>query len=743
MNKINKQIITFFLCWLPGYIFAQHPVLVLDKGNKQPVIHADVYFPDLKISTTTDENGRFSINTKNPSIFAQISCVGYATLLETLIMPKDTIIYMELSHNDLEEVVISANRSKLQGENVLNVERINLKNNPEVHGFSLAQKLTNLAGVNNFSTGSGIGKPVIRGMSGNRIAVFSQGIRIENQQWGDEHGLGIDENGYEQVEIIKGPASLLYGSDALGGVVYFADERYAKDNSTEAVVNSEYQSNTNGWRNTGTFKVSKNQWHWNFFGGYDTNEDYSDGNGNVVDNSRFHTGNFKTVWGYTGDRYITSLKYSFLNEQYGLMDSGEVLPDVSTDKRQPDYPYQNLTTHLISSENTYLLEKESKLKVNIGYIFNNRKELEEVEEDGKANLDMNLGTFSYNAQWYSPRWDNRWLMIAGSQGMYQTNSNHGNERLIPDAVTVDAGLFVMSDYYYSEKSYWQVGIRADNRHISGKPYGNEGESGYFPEFSKDYTAFVFSTGVYHQISKTLSLRASLASGYRAPTMFELLSNGVHEGTNRYEIGNSTLKIENSYQADVSLNYKTQHLELYLNPYLSYIRNYVYLQPTEETIENLPVYRYAQDHSLLYGGEAGFHFHPHPWDWLHFIGSYSSTFGQDSNHNYLPLMPSQKLNGTVRASFPGKKALQNFSVYLQELYSFAQNLTALYETPTPAYNLINMGLTFDLKVDKQPVLFNFAVDNLFNETYYDHLSRYKQYGIYDMGRNLRLQISLPF
>jgi iron complex outermembrane receptor protein len=245
------------------------------------------------------------------------------------------------------------------------------------------------------------------------------------------------------------------------------------------------------------------------------------------------------------------------------------------------------------------------------------------------------------------------------------------------------------------------------------------------------------------MSKTLSLRASVSSGYRAPTMFELLSHGVHEGTYRYEIGNSALKIENSYQADVSLNYKTRHLELFVNPYWNYIRHYIYTSPTGEIMDDLPVYRYVQDNSFLYGGEAGFHFHPHPWDWLHFSGSYSSTFGQDSHHNDLPLMPSQKLNATIRASFPGKKAIQSFSAFLQEQYSFAQNCVAAYETPTSAYNLINLGLTFELNINKQKILFNLAVDNLFNETYYDHLSRYKQYGIYNMGRNLNLQISVPF
>ncbi|MDR2556464.1 MAG: TonB-dependent receptor plug domain-containing protein, partial [Bacteroidales bacterium] len=145
----------------------------------------------------------------------------------------------------LHEVVVSDYASRLQGENVANVEKLTLKETP-VLGISLSDKLTNVAGLDNYSTGIGIGKPVIRGLSGNRIAVFSQGVRIENQQWGDEHGLGLDDNGYEQVEIIKGPASLLYGSDALGGVLFFADERYAKNNSIDISLSSEFHSNTLG-----------------------------------------------------------------------------------------------------------------------------------------------------------------------------------------------------------------------------------------------------------------------------------------------------------------------------------------------------------------------------------------------------------------------------------------------------------------------------------------------------------------
>ncbi|MDR2410454.1 MAG: TonB-dependent receptor [Bacteroidales bacterium] len=746
ISRIKREGLIIFLCLVQSIIFAQYQIYVLDNETKQAIEYAEVYFPDLKTTTITNTDGSFLIDTKSSSVLIQISCTGYKTFLGTVSLEKNLKLYLNPSLHNLQEVVISANSSKLQGENVANVGKLNLKNNTEIQGTSLSQKLSAIAGIDNFSTGTGIGKPVIRGLSGNRIAVFSQGIRIENQQWGDEHGLGLDENGYEQIEIIKGPASLLYGSDALGGVLYFADERYAKENSIEADIRSQYNTNTNGWRNTGAFKLSKNQFHWNIFGGYTTNKDYKGGDNVLVENSCFRTGDLKTTFGYTGKKFTTSLKYNFLNEQYGLTEAEETedTAEISyTSKRKPDFPYQDLTTHLVSSENTFFFENTSKLKVDIGYVFNNRKEYEEETEDGSAMLDMNLGTASYNIKWYSPLWKEHWALIVGSQGLYQTNTNHGEELLIPDATTFDAGIFAMSDYYYTKNSYWQIGLRFDERYIKSKEHGTEGEEGYFSEFSRQYPAFNFSTGIYQQLPEQFSLRVNLSSGYRAPNMFELLSDGVHEGTNRYEIGNNNLKTENSYQADISIGYNSEHVEVFLNPYFNYINHYIYLQPTNETIDDIFVYRYVQNDAFLYGGEAGFHFHPHPWDWLHVEGTYNCAFGQNTKFNYLPLMPSQKINAIIRASFSWKKVLHKFSVYIQEQYSFTQNQIAEYEELTKDYNLINAGVSFDFKAGKQHILFSVAVNNIFNETYYDHLSRYKQDGIYNMGRNLNVQLGLPF
>ncbi|MCL1934122.1 MAG: TonB-dependent receptor [Candidatus Azobacteroides sp.] len=730
-----------FALFFAGHVigFTQTRISVLDKENNMPIAYANVYYPDTETSAITDTLGQFEVNFAMPQVLVQISAIGYQTFLNRINLNENRqVIYLLPSTHELQEIVVIDNDLRLQGENVMNVEKLNIKNEA-VPGISLAEKLTSIAGIDNLSTGAGIGKPVIRGLSGNRIAVFSQGVRIENQQWGDEHGLGLDENGYEQVEIIKGPASLLYGSDALGGVLYFVDERYAKNNNIEAAINSEFDGNSLGFRNNGAFKLSKNHLQLNLFGGYTTHSDYKDGNNDFVSNSRFNTGNLKTALGYTGNKFITSLKYSFLNEKYGLTETDENETDETyKNGRKPLMPYQNLTTHIFSTENTFFFDNDSKLKIDAGYVFNNRKEFEqEGEEDSQepkayedAALNMNLHTFSYNAKWYSPRWNERWALTAGSQGMAQSNSNHGEEILIPDADTYDFGLFAMSDFYYAQKAYWQLGLRFDTRYINGGA------------FDKQYYSFNFSTGIYQPVVKNLSFRLNLSSGFRAPNMYELLSNGIHDGADRYEIGNPGLKIENSYQTDASLNYNAMHFEFFINPYFNYIRNYIYLKPTADRINNIPVFDYTQQDAFLYGGEAGFHLHPHPLDWLHIEGSYSSTFGQDTRHNYLALMPSQKINAMVSVSFSFKRTVKKFSVYSQNKYSFAQNRVADNETPTPDYNLLNAGILLEFGEKSQPVQLNISVNNLLNETYYDHLSRYKVYGIYDMGRCINVKVNVP-
>ena len=209
--------------------------VITDKTTNEAIIFANVYFPQLEKGTTTDENGSFSLtNIPTGTYKIVVSIIGYETLSQNITFPYTDILNVQLNPSaiEMEEVIVSTPFHKLQSENVMKVEQEKISDLKSKGAVTLADGLSNIAGVETVTTGVSIGKPVIRGLSSNRVLVYTQGVRLENQQFGDEHGLGLNDAGIESVEVIKGPASLLYGSDALGGVLYFNPERFAQNNTS-------------------------------------------------------------------------------------------------------------------------------------------------------------------------------------------------------------------------------------------------------------------------------------------------------------------------------------------------------------------------------------------------------------------------------------------------------------------------------------------------------------------------------
>ncbi len=588
-NKVVKKkpilsVITFL--WITTTFCQSFTGTVLDKKDNQPIPYAQVYFVDLKTGTTTDENGIFKIehfNQKNIQI--QITFVGYKILDEivNLDTTKEKTFYLEQSHIELKEIVLLAPTGKLQGENIVSVEHEKIKKLQQTAPLTLAEAISNIPGVEQNTTGAGIGKPVIRGLSGNRIVTYAQGIRIENQQWGDEHGLGIGEVGIESVEVIKGPASLLYGSDALGGVLYFIDERYSRHNTVEGFVQTKFLSNTLGAINNIGIKIHKDILKFNLFGSYSSQADYQTPNLDRVFNTRFDEKNIKSSFGFNTNNWISNIRYSYLQNNYGITEDA-----IFTNSTQRKFilPFQTIDNHSLSLENN-LFTGNSKFNLTLGYTSNYRKEFED-DRDNQA-LGLKLNTFTYNLKWYSPTYKDHFDFVIGSQGMVQTNENNGEEILIPDAKTTDIGVFALANLDF-DKLQLQGGIRVDNRLIDTKRMEIDDSS--FPAFNNSYNGITFSSGAVYKIKKT-KFRVNISSGFRAPNTSELLSDGVHEGTNRYEKGNTILTNENATQIDFSFDYLDEHFSFSINPFYNYIKNYIFLSPTEMIIDNNPVFEYLQ------------------------------------------------------------------------------------------------------------------------------------------------------
>ena len=707
---------------------------VLDKDTQLPMPKVQVYFVELKTETETDENGVFVIEQFNQqNVQIQISFIGYNTIdeLVNLETTKNRKFYLEKGHFELEEVIVSAPKGRLQGDNIVSIEHKKITELQQTSPLTLAEAISNIPGVEQTTTGAGIGKPVIRGLSGNRIVTYAQGIRIENQQWGDEHGLGVGEVGIESVEVIKGPASLLYGSDALGGVLYFIDERYARQNSIEGFAETKFLSNTLGSKSNLGFKIYKGKLKFNLFSAYSAQSDYQTPSFDRVFNTRFDEKNIKGSLGFNTQNWITNIRYSFLQNNYGIVEDAILTTSI---KKDFILPVQTIDNHNLSFENIVFTGK-SKLNLTLGYTNNYRKEFEDDANDQALGLKLN--TTTYNLKWYSPTYKDRFDFIIGSQGMLQDNKNNGEEVLIPDAKTNDLGVFGLANLKLN-KLQLQAGIRADYRQINTKEMTTD--EAFFPSLSNTYEGLTFSGGAVYKLKK-VKLRANVSSGFRAPNTTELLSDGVHHGTNRYIKGDNNLISENATQIDFSIDYKYEHLSFSVNPFYNSIQNYIFLSPTNLVIDDSPVFEYLQTDAFLYGGELGFHYHPHKVHWLHIESNLSNVFAEDKNGNALPLIPQTKINSTLRVEFSHKGKVQLKNVFVQNIYKFKQDRAGLFETGTNAYSLLNLGFNLEIRNKENPIEITTGVRNVLNTKYIDHLSRFKAMELPNQGINFYIGVKI--
>jgi iron complex outermembrane receptor protein len=715
---------------------AQNKVVgtITDIQNK-PLSRVTISIPEVHKETISDENGKYSLTNLPSGKFKIVfSFVGYATQSQDVVInQKETTISVQLleDFHQMDEVIISTAFNKLQSQNVMKVEHQSMKSLQQKGTSTLIEGLATIPGVSQVSTGTSIGKPVIRGLSGNRVLVYSQGVRLENQQFGEEHGLGLNDAGVESVEVIKGPASLLYGSDAIGGVLYFNPEKFGKPNTSELNFNQKYFTNTKGTNSSLGYKLSGDDLKFSARISNNKHADYKIADGDRVTNTRYEELDFKTGLGYSDSNFSTTFRYNYNELDLGIPEGG--IAEQSTSKH-PEFPKQGVFSHILSLNNSIYF-KNSKLDADVGYIVNDRSEFEDSDV---AILQMKLKTFNYNLKYYLPKFG-KFEAIIGTQGMHQTNVNSGEELLIPDATTNDYGVFGTVNYEWN-KSVIQAGIRYDNRNVTSISSGIVGEEGYFEAIDKKFESFNSSLGFKTNLKENIILRVNLASGFRAPNLAELTSNGVHEGSNRYEIGNSNLENEQNFQTDLNLEYGNRHFELFVNGFYNHINNYIFISPNGNVIDGNDVYDYVQDNAALFGGEAGIHFHPHPFDWLHITSSFESVTGKKSNGDNLPLIPANKWNNSLKTEFKSAKYFKDGFAVLNVEHTLNQNNPSEFETKSNDYTLINLGFGGKVTFGKTAFDVNLNANNLFDKNYVSHLSRLKTDGIPNIGRNIMLGIN---
>lgn len=739
------QLLCFILTMSPLFLNAQS-LTVIDKESLKPIPHASVEIYEMHIQSYCDENGEFEFNYLLNNTPIIISANGYKpkSLMYKVGDSNSYNIKLEKSHIFLNEIVVSPTTGIIQKNNLTNVILKKINQADQIMAPNLMELITSVPGVYSINTGSAISKPVIRGLSGLKVVTFWNGLRIENQQWANDHGMNFTDMGIKSVEIVKGPSSLLYGADALGGVLYFTDEDYLPPNSFNSSFETRFESNSLSTNNIARFKISTEKIRLNVYAGYKSAAEYQIPNGDFIKNSSFNGKSLKTSLGYSKKNWIFNLRYNYNSNEIGLpghTHSLEPSPEefqIETQHRERLLPLQQISDHYLSIENKLIFNNKSILKFNTGLTSNSLTEFEEkVTIPGikmlLTNMPYNLSYLTYINE------DLKW--ISGAQGMLTKNTNDAAAEsiLIPNSTSNDYGAYSL--FQYSKKQFeTQIGLRYDHRQI-------DAENILSKNFSKLNGSFglVYQKGLY-------TLRTNISSGFRPPHLSEMLSDGVHHGTNRYEIGSQDLASEFANQFDVSIDYNTEHINLNVNPFYNHFQNYIYVAPTGNIVDydgelsdvGYPEYMYSQAPSAkTYGGEIYLHYHPHFAHRLHLEQDFSYVIGEDNNNNPLPLIPQTRINSNLKYEFAetGKKFQIN-TVLFQRTQFLDKDDVATFETPSNNYEIYNIEGNFSY-TGEQTMLMKLGVRNLFNTTYINHLSNLKGIGLPSPGINFYISINYLF
>ncbi len=764
MKKITITILTLYtFLALPSFAVTLIALngKVIDASTNEPLAGASIYIADLKAATTTNTNGEFTF--KNIPIkgkfLIEVRYTGYKTIAKVIDLANkvDLNFALETAVIESAEVVITGTPFSANNKtNSLAVVTVSLDKLVQFGGTNLVDAIARVPGVSQITTGGAISKPTIRGLGYNRVLTIVDGAREEGQQWGDEHGIQVDQFAAARIEILKGPASLLYGSDALGGVINIIDDLVPAVGEFNGNFTTGYSSN--GGLTASSLMLQGNNNGLVYRGRVSYKNSYGFGYGNkIVPNAGFNETNFGGMLGLNKAWGYLHLNVSKFSTNVGLVEegpnangdfltaNGNVISNSDARSRTLDLPSQNIN-HYRAALNSNIILAGGQLKTTLAYQNNIRKEFE--ESTAAPGLNLNLKSFTYDVK-YAFANNGIWEPTIGLQGMRQTNANDGVEFLIPAYASNNIGAFAYLKRNFA-KGAINAGVRYDYKTVNAEDLIEDGNQ-VFTAFNNKFSNVTASLGLAFEVAKNLTLKANAGTGFRAPNIAELGANGKHEGTFRYEIGNSKLKQETSLQFDLGLEYVAEKITVGLNAYSNNINNYIYpgsfnnetIPFTEEdgSITILPVYRFVQTNASLIGGEASVDFHLIKA--LHFENSFAYVKGTNkADNSALPFIPALTVNNELRFE-PKLKGLKNTFIKIGLSNVFNQTRVDSFETTTDGYTLFDAGIGTALKIKKTAVNFWLTGQNLGNKVYFNHLNRYKAAGIFNPGRNVSFGLSVPF
>lgn len=788
MKSIHIGLFLCMFCLIPTFAQQTHNLsgYVFDKHTKTPLQDVVVKATDDEY-TLTNNKGYFIFTDLPAGTYSlQVILMGYKGyfLEANLNDNKEMKILIEEDLTSLSEVVVHGKTHKREAKEISIVSKeishVFLQENRE---NSLMQTLKKLPGVSTISIGSGQSKPVIRGLGFNRVAVVQNGIKHEAQQWGTDHGLEIDQYGIDEIQIIKGPASLMYGSDAIAGVINIRQDIVPKENSFSGEVNLLAESNNDLLGISTGIQSRKDKW---YYRARLTFRDYADYKVPVntvnYENYVFHLHNHNLrntagkeanasfSIGYVSDRFESKTFISNVYGKNGFFANAHGMEvrisdiDYDASNRDIDLPYHKLNHFKITNTSTYNFDNHN-LKIDFGFQNNLREEYSEPAAHGympkpKANKErkFNKNTFTLNV---SDEFSlNKHEITVGANVEYQDNKIGGWGFLIPNYKRFVTGTFAYDKYELKNNLFLLAGIRYDFGVIDTEAYydwyrseisNNDGTTSLvYLKRAKNQTLFFnnLSTSIgLSYIQNKMSYKFNLGKSFRMPLANELASDGVNYHMFRYEKGNSELDAESSYQIDAEVAYETDNLNVSVTPFVNYFDNFIYLNPTPNYFETIQIYEYTQAKVFRFGGEINVGVKPS--EKLHLDASleyvYSrQTSGPKKNFS-LPFSPPLSTLFSATYLFKDIELIKNPQFRVDLRLTATQEDIVPPEAITQGYAVLGISFLSDVNLFKAKKMSQLRIklNNVLNTEYYDHTSFYRLIDVPEVGTNLSVSLTIPF
>jgi iron complex outermembrane receptor protein len=775
--------------------------IIKDAQTRQALSFCSVQIMQTHIGTITDVNGKFKIQMPSGVTLVQFKVSSSGYFSDTILVSSSAkyldILMIPLPGTLNEVVITSASKATLAKENPLAISSVSPKSIENTAETNIIDALVkNLPGLNAVKTGPNISKPFIRGLGYNRVLVLYDGMRQEGQQWGDEHGIETDAYSINKAEIVKGPASIMYGSDALAGVVSLIPEAPAnKDEKLQGKYYAEYQHNNGLTGNGLKLSWSKNHWGYVMRGSFKIAKNYTNHIDKSVYNTGFREANASVIIQHYNDKGYSNLCLTVYNNLQGVPDGSrdsltrkftkQVYEGRNDDiKNRPVVSDTELRSYAISPLHQhiqhYRLYSNNHYEAGTGNIDilwglqqNIRREYNHPTLPGQAGMYVRLNTFNYSLR-YNVSAIRNTEISTGINGMYQDNkSKDATNFPIPDYLLLDAGIYVYGKW---KQKKWTIsgGVRYDNRHLKGGSFytGLNNQTGFdqhilppdttgaylqFSQLNKSFTGISLSIGATYLVNEHISLKANVARGYRAPGITELASNGLDPGAHIIYLGNSHFIPEFSLQEDIGAAFSFNEVAASVSLFNNNIAHYIYLSQLTDDNANAVLdaqgnktFQYQQSRAQLYGMELNLNIHPTSLKVFSFDNALSVVYGFNKKPAYknkgiegayLPLIPPLKILSSLNQQIKTRSTtFESLNCKMEAEFNAAQNrYLALNNTESAiaSYTLINLSVNTKIVFTENTGLqLQLQVNNLFDKAYQSNLSRLKYFEYYDSAPNGR-------